>query len=356
MGDLGLGGGGGGYFGNQKTWNSANGDATAIGGGGYGAGGYGGGGGGYGGGGGEREINRSANLATHLRRSAHLRQTPYDVDSLDGAHEEDSSRTEVYRNQSTVTVIGGANIGEHIREAVQEWQKKSGLVSQKLDETRQQSRNECCPEQHNHHSCGKGGSCQNQHQHQHQQHQQYQQQMQQHVQGSEVKASVPETNNFGYSSVKESFQHESRYEEEEQKQKQTPTSSMALVKSSGSGAQNAMTTSGGSGGTPIVQCYTVTKKTTTTTFGDEEGDEETSVVTTTEKQWREGMNEVGEISVAAAATAGELLPDIGAPAHVLNDANNVRVVRSLTNVDGGVSNVVRRYEYQQTMKDTETLL
>ena len=51
------------------------------------------------------------------------------------------------------------------------------------------------------------------------------------------------------------------------------------------------------------------------------------MVTTTEKKCREGMNEVGEISIAAAATAGELLPSIGAPPHVLNDVSNVRTVK-----------------------------
>ena len=56
----------------------------------------------------------------------------------------------------------------------------------------------------------------------------------------------------------------------------TSSSNMALVKSSGevsgSGAGHVLTTSGGNG-TPVMQCYTVTKKTTTTTYGDEEGDE-----------------------------------------------------------------------------------
>ena len=53
---------------------------------------------------------------------------------------------------------------------------------------------------------------------------------------------------------------------------------------------------------------------------------ETSVVTTTEKKWREGMNEVGEISVAASASAGDVLPSLGAPARVLNDVSNTRTV------------------------------
>ena len=54
---------------------------------------------------------------------------------------------------------------------------------------------------------------------------------------------------------------------------------------------------------------------------------ETAVVTTTEKKWREGMNEVGEISIAASASAGELLPSIGAPPCVLSDVSNVRTVK-----------------------------
>ena len=45
--------------------------------------------------------------------------------------------------------------------------------------------------------------------------------------------------------------------------------SSASTSASGSGSANIVTTSG----TPVVQCYTVTKKTTTTTYGDEEGDE-----------------------------------------------------------------------------------
>ncbi|PVD36408.1 hypothetical protein C0Q70_03391 [Pomacea canaliculata] len=122
-----------------------------------------------------------------------------------------------------------------------------------------------------------------------------------------------------------------------------------LTSASGEIARTEQATSG----TPVVQCYTVTKKTTTTTYGDEEGDEETCVVTTTEKKWRDGMNEVGEISVSASATAGEILPSLGAPAHVMADVSNVRTVKSLTNVEGSRSDVVRRYEFQQSrVRDT----
>ena len=132
-GDLGIGGHG--YFGNHKTWLSTDvGDSPGM----------------YG--------NRSTNLGIHQRRSANAR-SGYDNDSFEGEH--DSARSGYLRNQSAATIMSPAthggeettrigyyrheshvtsvspNIGEHIREAVQEWQKKAGLVSQKLEETRQ---------------------------------------------------------------------------------------------------------------------------------------------------------------------------------------------------------------------------
>ncbi|XP_070177519.1 uncharacterized protein [Littorina saxatilis] len=307
-GDIGMGSG---TFGNHKTWTSLNGDASG------------------------RMANRSASFGNHRGRSEYHsarsrnNNNRLDQDYHDGSAN-DSARLDYYRNQSAATIMTPKSTG-NLRDAVQEWQRKSTTATRRLVENRQtRTRGEEGVDNAGFQAqelspCRGGGGGQD-------------------SKVYEAKQSL----DTAYSSVHDSSQNDSCGVG-------AGGNNMALVKASasGSGSTNAVTTSGGEG-TPVVQCYTVTKKVTTTTYGDDEGDEETSVVTSTEKKWREGMNEVGEISMSASASAGELLPSIGAPSAVLSDTSNVRTVKSLTNVEGGASNIVRRYEYQQARNETDT--
>nr|KAG5707310.1 hypothetical protein BaRGS_000084 [Batillaria attramentaria] len=255
-----------------------------------------------------RIVSRSAKLGNHNARSGYSSGVRLGVDEdwLDGA-DGDSGRIDYYRTRSATSASAATNGGGNVRDTVHEWESRERRETRRTVESRQTR------EADDTRDSG------------------YDRRMA----GDEVESSR--------SCVHDSAQRETSALTSSSNSKQQLTSSnMALVKSSGSAfASEAKPAE------DVYQCYTVTKKTTTTTYGDEDGDEETAVVTTTEKKWREGMNEVGEISVSASASAGELLPSIGAPAHVLADVNNVRTVKS---------DVIRRYEFQQTSKTGDTVL